>query len=424
MISVLQTMDMKQNLQIGELPQTFQGLAGSVPWVNFDVDFLPQRSNGRKLLMLEDSPQVKKGIQLLILYLSWLALFVPLHYKLQQRKQLPGILGFPQFEFTLMMVFTNPFTKCAGALFSTQKTEAIFFGIGLLLLLPIPLIFYSIYIVRQLVVHTRKIKFITFQPIHTYTHWYQLIPRGFLSSNQGHWRCKDKTLDHYGIFFNTIRGPIYVLKDPKHLVRWDVQNQRYKYGYWVLYPEVFQWIRTYYKPYLLSKNLWVVLFLQAFQFSPHGNAAQIIFLIVFYVIHLSILFLLAPFNSRKDQLTEVLTSFCELGTYLCGILILMARRGMLQIDLTLLEQGLFALQTGSVAVQILSQMSILIILIGMAYALIQDKFFLNQKIQKNRHHYLLKKYANRWFYKVYGRSIGQPKIESNIKVHPSMKYLM
>jgi hypothetical protein len=191
----------------------------------------------------------------------------------------------------------------------------------------------------------------------------------------------------------------------KHIVVWDTYKQEYRYGKWKIFYEKFRYLRTYYKPYLLSKNLLVILFLQGFQFRQNGNYAQIIFLNIFYLIHLTILFMIAPFNSHKEQMTEVLTSLCELGTYICGILLLMIHNGTLQISSRLLEQGLFYLQTSSIAVQVLSQMAILFVIAGTLQSVIIEKFFQTQFIQKNKSQLLAKKYANRWLYYVHKRTI-------------------
>ena len=424
MISVLQTMDMKMNLQIGEIPATFKGLAGSIPWINFDIDLFPEdNSNGRKLLFLdESSPEMKKSVNLLILFTVTMIPLTIAHYIIQKYKTLPGVVGFPQLEFTLLLVFTNPFVKSTGALFSTGNYKEILFGIGLLFVIPIPLLGYSIHIIKHYVTHTRTVKFITFEEIKKQDTFGSFIKRCFLSSNYGHWKCKGKILDTHGIFFNTIRGPIHIPKDKHHIIRWVEQTNQYKYNKWVLYPEMFQWIRTYYRPYLLSKNIIVILFLQGFQFSPYGNISQIIFLCLFYLIHLSTLFIVAPFNGKKDQLTEVLTSICELGTYFCGILILMVRRGTININIALLEQALFALQSGTVAIQIISQMAILVVIAVLLKEKIQLSFFLDKTIKKNRSLYLQKKYGNRWLFKVFRRAIGQKKV--SIAVSRSMKYLL
>ena len=412
MISVLQTVNMKMNMQIGKIPETFKGVAGSISWVNFDLDILPKPSISRRLLSMSDSEEVWKR-SLTILLLFW-AVFLPLtgiHYwvdkkKKQQEKPLKGLIGFPQLEFTLLLVFINPITKNAGGLFSLRTAESVIFGIALLCMVPIPMIVYTYYVIRRYIIKQRYAKFIIFEEIQTVeSNPINFLKRGLLSTNIGHWKDKHQLLDTHGMFFQNIRGPLYVPVDRKHMVMWDEKLKQYHYGKWKIFSERFRYLRTYYKPYLLSKNLLVILFLQGFQFSSNGNYTQIIFLNLFYLIHITLLFIIAPFNSRKEQITEVLTSLCELGTYVCGVLLLMQHNGTIDFSSGLLEKGLFYLQTSSIAVQILSQMAIIFVMMGVLQSIIIQKFFLTEFIDKNKSQLLAKKYANRWLYKVHGRTL-------------------
>ena len=132
----------------------------------------------------------------------------------------------------------------------------------------------------------------------------------------------------------------------------------------------------------------VILFLQGFNYI-----SQIFFLIVFYFIHISLLVLIAPFNSHKEQLVEVLTSLCEFGTYICGVILLMISNNQINsITKDTVSSAMFSMQLATIGIQILSQMTIFITILGVVY----NKIFINKQIEKTHNRLLAVKYGYKW----------------------------
>ena len=114
---------------------------------------------------------------------------------------------------------------------------------------------------------------------------------------------------------------------------------------------------------------------------------------------------ISPFNTAKDQFADIASNSCELGTYAMGFSILMARRLDWSHLLPMLEKGMFAFQLMSIGIQIITQLWNVVLIFVLVQSIITEKFYKEQSIQKAYRELLVKKYANRWLYKVHRRSL-------------------
>jgi hypothetical protein len=407
MIGVVQTMNMKMNMQVGGTPETFKGLAGGVGWINLDASF-PGVKHRRMLLSESTNPYHSATSLFLYSYIFLLSISIP-HYfyqrhKAKKQEKLQGMMHFPQLEFTIILLLINPYTKAAATLFTYDHSSSILAGIGMLLALPIPVLLFSIYIIYKNILEQHYAKFVVFGKIHKVKGFQNFIQRGLISTNKGHWKEeKDQLLDKYGIFFKSVRGPLYVFKDKE--VRYDEKHKKYKWGKVRKVEDKLVYIRAFYKPYYILRNICTALLLNAFRYSTTGNVAQLILLILILTTHFYFMMFVSPFNTSKDQFTDLSSNMCELGTYVAGFGLLMARRFDIPFIALQMEKGMFVFQILSVAIQVLTQMWTVVVIAQIIKELFQKKLYYDHMIQEARKKLLLKKYTNRWLYKVHKKTL-------------------
>ena len=113
----------------------------------------------------------------------------------------------------------------------------------------------------------------------------------------------------------------------------------------------------------------------------------------------------SPFNNSKDQFTDISSNACELGTYTSGFVLLMARRLEFPTIALTMEQCLFIFQILAIAVQIITQLWNVVVLYEVVRGVIINTYFKDKFITKVHELYNIKKYANRWLYKVHKRHL-------------------
>jgi hypothetical protein len=412
MITTVQSMNMKMNLQIGGTPDKIKGLAGGIGWINLDFS-LPKNTNRRRVLLQQDQrdpyDQAKSlfvySILLFLLPVSLIHVGVQYYLVSKMKKNISGLLLFPQIELTIAMLFIAPYGKSAASLFLLGTTRSIFSGIGMLCIIPIPLIVLSIYAVKRYIIDYRILKYVLFKEEHLKKGLFYIIRQGILSSpSKGYWKGKEQHfLDMYGIFFKSIRGPVYTFKDK--IVRYDSQKGIYKWGKVIKIHDRFEYIRSYYKAYFIIRILLISLLLNAFPYSSSGDIIQTILLILVVSIHVYFMLFVSPLNTPKDQFVDITSNTCELGFYSSGFCILMARRLHLDNIIAITENALFVFQILAVGVQIVAQLWNVVFIFKMIKNTIDDKFYKNRLIYKTHHILLVKKYANRWLLYVHHRPL-------------------
>jgi len=398
MISTLQVIDMKNNLKIGEeLPAAFKGVTESVPWINLEFNMFSSSNSKRRNLQeseIQSSMDILKGsATLFIIILSICTPLFILHYnyhkkRIRQNKKLKGLMCFPNIEILVLSLISNPLIKQSAKLFGTGTSYCIIFGIFLLIIIPIPFVVISSYIIYIEIFKTLHSKFIVPNSVDKIKNPLNFIKRSLVSTNIGYWKDKNGSVEKYGILFKDVRGPIYVYKDTRFNVEWNPYKHKYVSSKIHIINEKFKRWRVFYKPYFILKNMMVIIFLQGFNYI-----SQIFFLVVFYFIHISLLVLIAPFNSHKQQLVEVLTSLCEFGTYICGVILLMISNNQINsITKDTISSAMFSIQLATIGIQIMSQMTIFITLLGVIY----NKIFINKQIGKTHNRLLAVKYGYKW----------------------------
>ena len=410
MISTVQMMNMKMNLQIGGTPETIKGLAGGIGWINLDFS-LPNSNRRRNLLSSNEAIFDKTKSLFIYSFLMFLLPISIIHYLIQyylaikKKIQVSGLLMFPQIELTVALLLINPYAKNAAKLFSLGTTKSIFAGIGMLLTIPIPILIFSIYAVRKYIIENRSVKFLMFHNVEQVHGIIPFIKRGiFASANKGYWKEDNHNiLDRYGVFFKSIRGPIYIFKDK--IIRYDQKKYKYKWGKVIYVPDKFVHIRSYYKSYFIARNIFICLLLNAFSYSSHGNAAQSCILITLLTIHVYFMLFVSPFNTSKDQFTDISSNICELGTYVSGLCLLMARRLYLAEILPLIEQSMFIFQILSIGIQIVTQLWNVVLIFQLIRSIFIEKFYKDYMIHEAYNQLLIKKFANRWLYKTHKRAL-------------------
>lgn len=417
MISTVQSMNMKMNLQVGGTPDKMKGLAGGVGWVNLDFS-LPKSGHGHRRQMLEQGsasrdPYEQAGSLFVFSMLLFLVPFSLAHHYTQhvmierKKKPLKGILLFPQIELTIALLLVAPYGKSAATLFSLGTTRGVFAGIGMLLALPIPVLLFSIYIVNKYILHHRAVKYIVFHKIPEHKGLLHIIRQGLLASpSHGFWKEKSTHLmDKYGVFFKSVRGPMYTFENK--MVRYDPLKRAYKWGRVIRQEDSLAQARSYYKAYFIVRVLMVSLLLNAFQHTTAGNVAQTILLMLLLTVHVWFMLLVSPLNTPKEQFVDIASNSCELGTYACGFALLMARRLHLDSLVFLSGEAMFLFQVLSIGVQIIAQLWNVVLVFKMLKPMIMEKLFKNDPVNTAHHILLSKKYANRWLMLIHHRPLKE-----------------
>jgi hypothetical protein len=155
-------------------------------------------------------------------------------------------------------------------------------------------------------------------------------------------------VDKYGYYFKNVRGPIYQFVDKE--IRWDDRTCSYKWGTIYHIPEGLSGFRAYYGVFFVFRNILLSIVLTAFPASAGGSVAQLVLLCLLLGVHSSyMVFLVAPFNDRRMQMTTVGSSVCEFGMYVSGVLLIIYGDGVY-------EQMVFGFQMAGILVQIISQL--------------------------------------------------------------------
>ncbi|QIG60167.1 hypothetical protein [Dishui Lake large algae virus 1] len=415
MISTVQSMNMKMNLQIGGTPDKMKGLASDIGWIN--LDFSSSKNNTARRMLVESSSNRDpyKQARTLFIY-SILAFMLPFsllhfciqHYLItQKKKKIHGIMLFPQIELTIALLFLSPYGKSAAALFSLGTARSVFAGIGMLLALPIPLFVFSIYIVKKYIVDNRFLKYVLFDEKKHKHNLLYTIRKGILASpNKGFWKGRRQNLiDMYGVFFKPIRGPVYRFED--RIFRYDHQSGVYKWGRVLRSHERFTYARTFYKTYFIARILLISLLLNAFPYSPNGNVIQVVLLMILLTIHVYFMLFVSPLNSPKDQFVDISSNTCELGTYASGFSLLMARRLQLNAFVQVAENSMFAFQVISIGIHIIAQLWTFVLVFQIVKYMVMDKYYKESTIDTVYHLMITKKYANRWLIRVHHRPLKE-----------------
>jgi hypothetical protein len=358
-------------------------------------------------------PYEQAGSLFVFSMLLFLLPFSLAHYYTQyimierKNKKIKGILLFPQIELTISLLLVAPYGKSAAALFSLGTTRGVFAGIGMLLVLPIPVLLFSIYVVNKYIINHRAVKYVVFRKIPKYKGLVHIIRQGLLASpSVGFWKEKSThLLDKYGVFFKSVRGPMYTFENK--MVRYDRQKGIYKWGRVIRYDDSLAQARSYYKAYFIIRVLMVSLLLNAFHYSTAGNVAQTILLMLMLTIHVWFMLLVSPLNTPKEQFVDIASNSCELGTYACGFVMIMSHRLHLYRLIFLSGEAMFFFQILSIGIQIIAQLWNVVLVFKMVKPIIMEKLFKNDPINIAHHTLLSKKYANRWLMIVHHRPLKE-----------------
>ena len=405
---------MKIGLRIGDLPDAFKGLATEIGWINLDVS-LPKKGYSRRILGSSNNDKDPFEKALSVFVYSFLLFLLPLsllhlcfqHLMRRGQKKVRGIVLFPQIELTIAMLLVIPYTKASAALLSLGTARGILAGLGMLLAIPIPMLFLSIYAVRRYIVKHRVIKYVVFQhrkPLPNLSIVGFLRTGIFASEQKGYWKGKEhKIMDMYNVFFRSIRGPTYTFKD--RFVCYDENNNRYRWGSVVRVPDSMMYARTYYKAYFVARMILLSMLLCLFPDSPRGNIAQPALLVAMLAVHVHFMMFVSPFHSAKDQFTDVSSNLCELGTYVSGLCLLVSRRLYFKRTVWMMERSLLIFQIISIGIQVVAQLWNVFVLLQIIRGIIISRFYKDQSIRDAHKTFLMKKYGNRWLSRVHLRSI-------------------
>lgn len=398
------------NLQVGGTPDKMKGLASGIGWVNLDFG-LPKKSLRRRLLQTNPYNQASSlfvySVLLFLLPFTLVHMGTQHYLMTQKGKNLKGIMLFPQIELTIALLLIAPYGKSVGALFSLGTARSVFAGLGMIVALPLPVLLFSMYIVKKHVLEKRSAKYVVFHKtpeIHGLLH---IVRQGlFASPSTGFWKEKKKNLlDKYGIFFKSVRGPIYTFENK--IYRYDAEQKAYKWGRVFREPDRFAYLRAYYNAYFIVRMVLISILLNAFPYSSGGNIAQTILLMTLLTIHVYFMIFASPLIKAKEQFVEISSNACELGTYASGFGLLMARRLHLDGLITLAGDAMFVFQLLSVGVQIIAQLWNVVLVFQMVRSIIEDKLFKKDTTKTIYHVLLSKKYANRWLLHVHHRPLKE-----------------
>ena len=402
MISSVQVMNMKNTLP---QPPTMAAMT-DMNWINLNIDppFMSQGDRTRRrLLAVAGSRSLGTALNLLFWFAAVLVPGCMVHYGIHvyrvrkhgKKGQLGGLIGFPQLELFLAAFLLNSFASAAAAMFRIGTPGSVLLGIGLLGMLPIPLVLGSAFVIYKYVLKERTVQFFVTHALQTCNSPVSFIRRGLFSNNSGTWKGNDEILNKYGMFWGAMRGPFMVkLKN----VKFDDFLQKYAYTTMALVRDGTTYIRTFYQPYVYLKNVWVALVLGAIAGSTTASQAQIMLLLCTLTGHLCIVIGAVPFNNPREQFAEVVSTVGELGTY--------AGAWAYTVYGTALSgSAMFYFQMIAIGIHIALQIWLVFDKTGALWGVVEQRFFMDSVIRKTRRRYLQAKYANRWMKRTFGRSL-------------------
>lgn len=413
MISTVQLMNMKSNLQVGGggLPDSMKAMT-DMKWINLDIDMFGRGDDaggsgggGARQLLSMPFEDWSKAVNLLAITAFVVLPMCVIHYCINRHRirkhgekgRLQGFFGFPQMELFICTFLLNSFASAAASLFRTGHGGAVMVGIVMVCAVPLPVILGSTYLINKYIVQQKDVKFIVTNALEQCKTPIDFVRRGLFSNNHGTWHGNKEILEKYAIFFQIYRGPFFVqLKN----VHFDDLLQKYKYNTIAYVRESTMMLRTFYQPYVYAKNLWVALILGSYARSSGsgGSISQLVLLLLTYAMHFFIVALAVPFNCRRQQFAEVVSTIGEFGTYMSACVYSIHQSG-------LSSSAMFNFQLAAVGIHIFLQIWLVWDKMGGVWSMIEERFFIHQKITKVRRRYLLEKYANKWMSKTLGRRL-------------------
>jgi hypothetical protein len=408
MIGVVQSMAMKAQLQLGKIPEAFDGLVSSMGWINFDVQ-LPSFNSSRKLLSIEFSNhQWTYASKMFFIYFGALLPFAWIHqficYKLKQKgKPLEGFVGFPQLHFTLWFMLLTPFSKASAGLFSLYTPSSICFGIFLLLLLPVPLIGLTLYHNLKWTLFEQKAQYVIIKD-HS-TSWKSYIESIFFSKPLGIWEAPKAILDKYGIFFKSTRGPQHI----RHTDELIYDNEKHTYRF---KEEIVKKTKFYgqllFVPYNHMKTVWLTLVLGSFSYHPNGSLIQLFLLASSMTLHIIYMLFFIPGNTPHSIVAEIVSSASELGIYISSCTLLVLKQWYPSMTLH------YEMRIGNIMLT-LQMLSVFIHIFFQCWGTVASIYkmkdilipiLLRQNTEElYRKKIIILKFANRWYYRTFGKPL-------------------
>jgi hypothetical protein len=411
MIGVVQNMAMKAQLQLGKIPDAFDGLVSSMGWVNLDIA-LPNFIPGRRLLSLAEISNFNEkwmyATKMFFIYFGGLLPFAWIHQivssKLKQiGKPIEGFIGFPQLHFTIWFMLLTPFSKASAGLFSLMTPSSVFFGILLLCLLPIPLIILTIYHNVKWPLIEQKANYVIAKEHHT--SWKSYFYSIFFSKPLGTWEAPKHILDTYGIFFKSTRGPQHI-RHTDELV-YDSEKNTYRFKEEILTKTKF-YGQLFFVPYNHIKTIWLTLILGSFSYHPNGSLTQLFLLASSMFIHIIYMFFFIPGNTPHSIATEIISSASELGIYISSCTLLILKQWYPSMS------TLYELKIGNIMMT-LQMLSVFIHIFFQCWGTLATAYKLKDTILPiilrqdinyiHRKKIITRKYANRWYIRTFGRPL-------------------
>lgn len=407
MITVVQGMASKAQLQLGKIPPAFESLTSSMSWINLDIS-LPSFGNRRRNLLqyVSDDIQWAYAHKMIILYLIAIIPFAISHYLVslylyKKGKPLKGFVGFPQLQFVIWFALITPYCKASAGLFSLQTSLSIFVGIILLAMLPIPLIILTIYHNIRWTLVDRKTKYVFIERKGSLA---EKAKTFILSKPFGVWRGSTKVIDKYGIFFKQVRGPLLVRSN--ETIIYNPVLRKYEYNETLTSgPKYYG--QLLFVPYTHIKTVWLILLLGSFKYSIKGSLPQLFLLSISLLFHIVYIVFFIPGNTPHTVLSETVSSLGELGTYLSGCILILMKQ--------LYPSNIFGIELKIGSIMMIFQLVSVFIHIAIqcwsTFAMIyQLKDTILPKIdkqfyKKKRILYLKRKYANKWLINTLKRSL-------------------
>ena len=423
MISVIQNMNMKKNLQLGKLPASYDALVNSVGWINFDFsDNSSSNSNNNQSRRLLMKKEINDKLYFIYLVYPVVVLLCIIHFLLNNRiSKISKLLEFPKLELMLIPSLITPFVEL-GILFCKNSNSFldVLFGLLIIFSLPISYIISTCYIVTKYLINSNKVLFISKNnDILRASSFISIIKRIFIPTNKGYWKDTTNKINNvFGLLFKNIRGQIHVFENNENY-RWDETTGKYRFGIIRYIKDKLFMLRYLYNSYNFFKNILITIILQSFKYTDKGNTVQVILLLTVHIIHTTFVMVLSPFNSVKDQVVEIVSNLFE-------IILLSISYLYVKDDTTtksaILGKLLFYFQIGAISVHIIPQvLTVGVIAYILAYLIFKKKL-LERKIKKYRKIILLKKYSNRWLYKVHRKNLKGWKVNNNSSSIISERY--
>lgn len=396
LIGYVQLMSVNSKMQEVVNAPAFGQITSGMSWATLSFEIPSVRVKTPRRMLKEDGDAVRSSIYRLF----WIGItMVPLvSVRVALRNRLPkyGILAFPQLELMVAQMLMLPFVETAASLFRLghKGPGYVFGGIGALLILPVPLITYSVFFLYRAIVKNKQL-------VYRGKEWWVVDP------SASPWLRAHESL---------YNGRVGYWYDVKAIYTVDPQTYQYKRYEVSSVVQSTSTLTPYAVPLIILKKSLLALFMGAIR-----SKARLIPIVAVCTYNVFIALSIPTFHSQLHRILHTGTAFSELGLYMQGLVLAYVP------DLPYLELGMLAAQLLVIGLPILGQfIGTMITVVNLVRSQKRKramKQFMDCYKDLYRRHIVIKKYANKWKWIALGKPLDgwpRPPNVSTRKTSPSL----